>query len=291
VVYFLGFILAVLSFCFLSCSRNNEPAQVSSLVTWSGAYPTAILQTGSNPLWFQLTEDGPVHIAAAEDAADIYAFTPWPYAYHIRFVTETAEGLVMIVNRDGFLKISAGKANELSIYRFSGGDIWKNYTAGGFINYEDNMTALLYLDERFLISSAPLPVKRTWSFNMNSNMPFPLDIPAFLNFPAEEGWNIDTVRLAADDLFYYRAARRSGASPVVRMFRTMDLSNIGYEISIEAFYSSAPKEAVFSHSSLPKLPEGFAYTGIGRVGNSIFASWEEQEDFSIGAAGFVVVKR
>jgi len=284
--------LIILSlFCFLSCSRNNEPAQVSSLVTWSGAYPMAILQTGNNPLWFQLTENGPVNIGAIEDAADVYAFTPWPYALHIRFLTETSDGLVMAINRDGFFKITSGRGNELSMYRFSGGDLWKQYTVGGLIKYNDNLTALIYLDERFLNPASPPPAHRTWSFNMNSNTPFPLNIPAFDDFPADEGWNIDTVRIADDGLFYYRAARRSGASPVVRMFRSPDLTGIGNEISIETFYSSSPRETVYSHSSLPKLPEGFVYTGMSRIGNSLFASWEEQEDFSIGAAGFVVIKR
>jgi len=42
--------------------------------------------------------------------------------------------------------------------------------------------------------------------------------------------------------------------------------------------------------SLPALPEGFVYTGIGMIDGAVFASWEEQEDYSIGAAGFMVVK-
>ena len=285
-------LISIFLYSFSSCVRNEEKsAQVSSLVTWSGAYPMAILQTGNNPLWFQLTENGPVNIGAIEDAADVYAFTPWPYALHIRFLTETSDGLVMAINRDGFFKITSGRGNELSMYRFSGGDLWKQYTVGGLIKYNDNLTALIYLDERFLNPASPPPAHRTWSFNMNSNTPFPLNIPAFDDFPADEGWNIDTVRIADDGLFYYRAARRSGASPVVRMFRSPDLTGIGNEISIETFYSSSPRETVYSHSSLPKLPEGFVYTGMSRIGNSLFASWEEQEDFSIGAAGFVVIKR
>jgi len=39
------------------------------------------------------------------------------------------------------------------------------------------------------------------------------------------------------------------------------------------------------------LPEGFIYTGAGRVGDSLFASWEEQEHYNVGAAGFMVIKR
>jgi hypothetical protein len=41
--------------------------------------------------------------------------------------------------------------------------------------------------------------------------------------------------------------------------------------------------------SLPPLPEDFVYTGIGLAGDTVFASWEEQDGYSIGAAGFMVL--
>ena len=41
--------------------------------------------------------------------------------------------------------------------------------------------------------------------------------------------------------------------------------------------------------SLPPLPAGFVYTGIGMAGDTIFASWEEQDEYSIGAAGFMAI--
>ena len=44
------------------------------------------------------------------------------------------------------------------------------------------------------------------------------------------------------------------------------------------------------HFSLPPLPDGFFYTGIGMCGDTICASWEEQEEYSIGAAGFMVIR-
>ena len=43
--------------------------------------------------------------------------------------------------------------------------------------------------------------------------------------------------------------------------------------------------------SLPALPKGFVYTGVGPVGDSALAvSWEEQQDLGIGAAGFMLIK-
>jgi hypothetical protein len=44
-----------------------------------------------------------------------------------------------------------------------------------------------------------------------------------------------------------------------------------------------------SRFSLPPLPEGFVYTGIGLAGDTVFASWEEQDGYSIGAAGFMAL--
>jgi len=286
---FIGLLICLL----VSCSRTSGGKHAETGVVWVGAVPMAILQTGGLPIWFQLTENGPSHIETIEDAVFSCALVPWPYAPHIRFLQEAGDTLVMAVNRDGFLKIAPNDrtATGLALYRFSGGEFFRRYTIGGFVFYGEKPAALLYLDDRFLDSDAPLPHPRTWSFNMDSNWPFSLEIPSLRNFPEEEGWDVDTLRLGPDGLFYYRAAKRSGSDQAVRMFRTANLSQEGEEISVEVFYNSAPRGAGISHPSLPPLPKGFFYTGIGFVGDSVFATWEEQEDFSIGAAGFVVIKR
>jgi hypothetical protein len=41
--------------------------------------------------------------------------------------------------------------------------------------------------------------------------------------------------------------------------------------------------------SLPALPEGFFYTGIGLIGEVLIAAWEEQQDSAIGSAGFMAL--
>jgi hypothetical protein len=285
--------LTGLFLCFiLSCTRDT-PANTSSLITWSGAYPLAVLESGENPLWFKLTEEGPVHIRTIEDVKDYFAFVPWPYSPHIRFFNENTDGIIMAVNRYGFLKLSPNTDRQRGIflYCFPAGEFWLEYTVGGFVFYNEQPAVVLYFDDRFLTTSLPPPNPRTWSFNMNSNVPFPIDIPLLRRFPENELWNIDTVRLADDGFFYYRAARRNAASPLVLMFRTANLTQAGEEISAETFFNSAPRQIIYSHPLLPPLPEGFVYTGIGRVGgDSLFASWEEQEDFSIGVAGFVLIR-
>ena len=292
------FLVTGLFLCFiLSCKRGlkeepaPEPATAPAAVVWYGAVPLAILQTGEYPLWFQLTEGGPAHIESIEDAINTAAFIPWPLALHVRFFLEREEGLFLTINRDGFMKLApySDSVTGIAMYRFSGGEFWRQYTVGGFVFFDDKPAALLYLDDRFLDTNAPLPRPCTWSFNMESNRPFSLDIPALLPFPPEDGWSVHTLRLAGG-FTYYRAVRKSGSRPAIRMLRTADLNLAGEEISLNVFYSSAPRETEITQP-LPPLPEGFFYTGIGRVGDSLFASWEEQDNFYIGAAGFMVIKR
>ena len=293
-------------FCFfilLSCSRpvNNSEntdeslVEASTLVTWSGAWPMAVLQPGGYPLWFQLTENGPAHIESIEDAVNSSDLIPWPYALHISYLFEKDGSLVMAVNRDGFLKLEQhenGGVSGLAMYRFYGGNFFNEFTVGGFVFYDDNPIALLYRDNLFLNDSAAAAyaLSRTWSFNMNSNILFPVDIPALNLFPEEEGWIIDTLRQANDGFFYGRAEKKGQRE--IQMFRTRDLSLVSgiSNISSDVFYASSPKETDFFHPRLPPLPEGFAYTGIGQIADTLFASWEEQTDYSIGAAGFVVIK-
>jgi hypothetical protein len=42
--------------------------------------------------------------------------------------------------------------------------------------------------------------------------------------------------------------------------------------------------------SLPSLPEGFVYTGVGVSGKTIIAAWEEQQGWNVGAAGLMVIR-
>ena len=278
----------------LSCSRNSgeKPVDVPVMRSAPAARPMAILQPGEQPLWFQLTEDGPVFLESIEDAILSAALIPWPFALHVCFFHERGGELVMAVNRDGFIKLApdGGDTKRLAMYRFSGGEFWRQYTVGGFVFYDDKPAVLLYLDDHFLDSSAPPPDLRTWTFNMESNTPFQLEIPALEFFPVEEGWSADTLRLGGDGFWYYRVIKRTGPQAEIRTLRTADLAQAGEEISLEDFYNSVPRMTEELYSSLPQLPEGFCYTGTGRAGNSLFASWEEQADFSIGAAGFMVIK-
>ena len=282
-------------FCFLlSCARSPEvPVQIHREVYPPGAAALAVLQPGEHPLWFQLTEEGPVLLESIEDACYSAALIPWPLALHIRFFLEKGDELFMAINRDGFMKLAPykGAVSGIGLYCFSGGEFWRQYTVGGFVFYDEKPAALLYLDDRFLDSGFPLPQPRTWTFNMESNTPFPVNIPALDFFPVEDGWDADTLLPGTDGFWYYRVSKRSGSRPEVRMLRTADLAQAGENASLGDFQNSAPPQTELpEHLSLPPLPEGFFYTGTGRAGDSLFACWEEQEEFFIGAAGFVLIR-
>jgi hypothetical protein len=56
----------------------------------------------------------------------------------------------------------------------------------------------------------------------------------------------------------------------------------------------APGEGRVIVAALPKLPEGFLYTRLGASGSPaagmvFLAAWEEQLEWNIGAAGFMVI--
>jgi hypothetical protein len=53
-------------------------------------------------------------------------------------------------------------------------------------------------------------------------------------------------------------------------------------------YAAEGGEAI--RAALPGLPEGFVYTRLGAAGTALIAAWEEQLEWNIGAAGFMVIK-
>ena len=356
-----------------------------------GVAPWAILRAGEYPLWFQLTDEGPVLLETIDDAVFAAALIPWPHAPHIRFMLAQGDDLLMAVNCGGFLRLSPQESGEgAALYRFPGGEYWRQYAVDAFIMVSavktadtapigdiitspigaanEKPAALLRLNDRFLDSGAPPPSPRLWTFDLSSPALMPLSLPSLDAYPAKDGWDIDGLRRGNDGLWYFRAARK-GRSEII-MLRSDDLLSPGEQVSLGAFrgaalpepLSAAPQplremlDAVFLEAgvkaatvvspqfqsiryfagdredtplpafysgafllattprggafftaansagaasfagetvrrfSLPPLPEGFVYTGIGAAGDTVFASWEEQEGYSIGAAGFMVIR-
>jgi len=359
----------------LSCKRSKavdeQAVNVTPPVTAPAVAPSMILRAGEYPLWFQFTADGPALIETIEDACFSAALVPWPLAPHVRFMLAQGDTLLMAVNRDGFIRFFPQRDGDgyIGLYRFSGGEFWRQYTVGAFFFFDEKPAALLYRDDRFFDSDAPPPSPRIWTFDRNAANPQPLALPSLDAFAPQDGWDIDTLRRGGDGLWYFRAVKKAPAQlelrPEIRLLRS-DLVKEGELVSLGAFqnaalpesisaapgplrdmaaavfaesdsglgavvspefqttrtfainreksaitgfYSGKPENAfllattpqgdalyaqtnanVIRHFSLPPLPEGFCYTGIGMCGDTIFASWEEQDEYSIGAAGFMVIQ-
>ena len=356
----------VLACSLFSCARTGQGPAVPAPMQ-----PLAVVQAGEYPLWFQFTGEGQTLIESIDDARFSAALIPWPLAPHVRFTLAHGGDLLMAVNRDGIIRLSPWAAGGVGLYRYSGGEFWQRYTVGAFALLEENPVALLYRDDRFLDTDAPLPSPRLWTFGPDSPQPQLFALPALDAFAPEDGWDIDVLRRGADGLWYYRAVRKNTAQPQIRMLRSADLAGEGEQATLGAFQnaalpqplSAAPEplrellaalfaeggcgvavvvspgfhgERGYAHDrdgavvagfyspggatssafllaafprgdavliehvadsapalrrfALPPLPEGFVYTGIGMVAGTIIASWEEQDGYSIGAAGFMVIR-
>jgi hypothetical protein len=51
----------------------------------------------------------------------------------------------------------------------------------------------------------------------------------------------------------------------------------------------AAEEGGVVRAALPELPEGFVYTRLSAAGTALLAAWEEQLEWNVGAAGFMVI--
>jgi hypothetical protein len=384
--FFFAAIVLYLSFCAPEKPEKieNPPPPETEETETETAIPFALLQTGRFPIWFQLTEDGPVHIEAIEDACYSSALIPWPLTIHFRFALADDKGLVFAINGDGFMQVLPWRENSeiLALYRYPGP--WRQYTVGASFFYDKKPAALLYRDDRFYSSGNPLPANRTWTFTPDAGI-FALDIPVLEQYPSGEGWDADSL-MHKDSYWYYRVVKKQGPRPEILMLRTASLEQGGEKISVAAFQNSAmpeplnsappllreflktafeitgsgtalalspefplpryfsinnseseglyvyysEKEAIaaailpsgegvyreFSPGaqgapgalsapgapgepdadkemqffSLPELPGGFCYTWFGITGENLFACWEEQQEYSTGAAGFMAYR-
>jgi hypothetical protein len=367
-----------------SCSPRSRSEFVSEPAKVGGAEAEeqifipdtllAIVRSGETPLWFELGVDGPVLIPGPAEALE-EPFAPWPQARHVAGLAVDGRGrLIMAVNRDGFLAWETQEGG-LGLYRIPQREAWDPYTAASLFIYRETPAVLLYRNEFFPKNGVEWPdnpAVRVWGLGADFLAMKEIDIPAFAVLPQAEGWDVDTLSLGNDGLWYYRGLRRDSE---IRYLRTRDLSVPGEVSSVEGFRNamspcteedmpppiravleeaehlaeegllpaaalvaavvspdfptqryfaahldisgeqevlelagfyrspdtaavvfpngegifagpgaSTPKEFV-----LPVLPEGFAYTRIGFAGRVLIASWEEQQDWRIGAAGFMAL--
>jgi len=356
--------LAVLTVCTGERSGEASDGAGRGSVAWPAV---ALLETGKNPIWFELAPDGPVHIGSAAAAA-LSPYTPWPHARYITGMLLWDGFLVMAVNGDGFLVLGPAENADLALYR-AGHSLWRSYTAESLFLLDDRPAVLLYRNDFFSGPVIPPVFPQTYVLDKSSPVPAGVSVPAFESLSEGGLWEAEIARLASDGFWYYRVKEKSGSQNETAYFRTASLSEAGQEISIDEWRNSGDPEwprnislhlthildrapelvpgrisavrvlspefdrprlfssaragesLVILHSysretpeplalvilgdgrgfvcegkepevkpfALPALPGDFVYTGIALVENAIVASWEEQQEAGIGAAGFMVM--
>jgi hypothetical protein len=189
------------------------------------------------------------------------------------------------------------KGGDLGLYRLTGGSYWESCTLGNLFLYGGRPAVFFYRDQIFVDPAAPPPDPPVLTLipgDPETPAPFarlePLELPALAEFPPAEDWEADILRPGADGLWYYRLVRPKNGGREIRYFRAADLSAPGEEVEPALYRGSQQERLAPESSGLPPLPEDFAYTHVVRLGDFTIASWEEQQDYNIGAAGFMVLR-
>jgi hypothetical protein len=256
----------------------------------------ALLRTGEHPLWFEFSGQGP-RLIDSPGEAEAVPFVPWPLARHVRDILSWEGEVFFAVNRDGLLAAlpreepgGAAPAVDIALYRIPGDAYWQDYTIAALFPYDGRPALLFYRDDRFAEPVAAPPEPPVLCPQEDFSGFTGLKVPALEeDIPFAQGWEADLLRPGADGRWYYRGVRRTDEGRDVRYFRTGDLSRKGEGISAGIYRDSqAPVET--GEHVLPVLPEGFVFTGFAWLGDTLFASWEEQEDYNIGAAGFMALR-
>jgi hypothetical protein len=247
----------VLSGLFPACGPRDGTAAGEAPAAAAVPAPLAVLKAGENPLWFELAEEGPRLINSPGEAA-LSPFVPWPLARHVRGMLSGRtfgnapgeEGLVMAVNRDGFLRFApwdntgpgSGDGQGTAMYRNADALRWGRYSLAAFFVFEERATVLFYQDNFFTEPSVPSPSPRVFALDPVSQELRPLELPVFGDFPPAEGWDVDALRFASDGYWYYRALKKNTKRPEIAYYRTRELGHKGEEVSVTAFQNSALPE-------------------------------------------------
>ena len=220
---------------------GNKSNQVPAGTAWQAL---AVLETGDNPLWFELGPEGPALIESPVKAS-LTPYVPWPNA---RFVIgiEAWEGfLVMAVNRDGFLVLGPDDSSDENsaravLYRVSGKGLWDFYTAESFFVWKNKPAVLLYRNDFFEEPTAPSLKPQVYVLEKLSPVTLGTHIPALEDFPP--GWEAETLRKGPGDFWYYRIKDKSKSDGEILYFRANDLTEPGEKILIGEWRKSNSPE-------------------------------------------------
>jgi hypothetical protein len=274
-------------FSLLGCSNPQkpppapaEPEAPSSPPAEYGRQALALLQSGENPLWFELGEREPALIPSPEEAP-LHPFVPWPLTRRVAGIAGIGGRIILGINREGFLVFvpwAEGEEGGIALYRIDNSAYWKDYSLGSLFVFDAKAAAMLYRNDYFIDSSLPPPSPRVWGLDPGAGMK-ELILGALEGLPPEEGWDIEALRQGPDDRWYYRAIRKSGGRRGMGYFSAGDLALPG-EPSTEAAMRNASDPRPQDQAPEPlrqvleaalALGDGFV-TAIAEVASPEFAS-------------------
>jgi hypothetical protein len=250
------FFTLLAGFCFAvpaGCSRPQPqvPAPLPQSEPEESRFPwkaLAILKTGENPLWFELSEDGPRLVSSPGEAA-LFPYTPWPLSRYITGMIPWDGDLVLAANRCGFYVLTPLVEGGAVLYDVSNSAQWNPYAVSSFFMYENHPAVVLYRDVFFAESSAPpsdppffilsreSPIPEAVSFSIQDTLP---ESPA----GKDAAWELNNLRLSRDGFWYGRWMRIDGPKPETVYFKTADLSQPGKTVSAGEYRNSGLPEPV-----------------------------------------------
>ena len=248
---------AFLALILLAACTGREPppaaeGYAASYAPQHAVWPAlALIETGDNPLWFELGPQGPVHIQSPEKAS-LMPYVPWPHARFVAGIMPVEGSLVMAVNLDGFLILtlraeSASPADNTGaiLHRASDSAFWAPYTVGSFFLWRGQAAALLYRNDFFTELYRLPPQPQVFVLDKTSPVPLGVEVPALRPFPPGESWEAETLRRGPGGYWYFRMREKGTPQNRAAYFRARNLEEEGERIS----------HGAWRVSDLPEGPE------------------------------------
>jgi len=247
------------------------PIEDSRLYDYADSFwpALALLETGENPLWFELGSGGPLHIESPESAS-LAPYVPWPHARFVVGILPWDGFLVMAINREGFLVLgpaaeppakTSNSANmaKVVLYQASADGFWDAYTAESFFIWKDNPAILLYRNDFFTEPFAPSPQPQVFTLDKSSTAPMGARIPALELFPPGESWETELLRRGPDGLWYFRMKEKGMVQNETAYFCARDLEETSERISIDTWRNSGSPEKL---ENIPPVMSGILDSAV-----------------------------
>ena len=237
---------------------GNEVGAYDAVDLMSPFWPAlAMLETGENPLWFELTHNGPALIDSPWTASAA-PITPWPHARFIPSFMPWQDSIVMAVNLDGFLVLGPAMESAAEqegrtrtvLYRISDPEYWAPFTIGSFFLWRNQPSALLYRNNFFTDLHPYSPQIPVFTLNESSAVPLGVEVPALKRFPPGNNWETETLWRGHSGQWYYRMREKGGRQHRIAYFRTYDLEQAGERVTQTAWRNSNLPE---SADNMPAL--------------------------------------